>query len=141
MELRRAGIGAKVNHVVIVTPEEDQLWDSGAIGIFNPKVLLHCVFYIGKCFCLRGSQELRELKPSQFVRGYNPDSYIYVENGSKNHKGTFGNSKDFNKVVTILATNDLPKCVVYLLDFYFKRLPKPRGYGIFLCQTTGEGSQ
>ena len=27
--------------------------------------------------------------------------------------------------MTILATNALPKCVVYLLDFYFKRLPKP----------------
>ena len=68
---------------------------------------------------------MRELKPSQFVRGYNPDNYTYIENGSKNHKGTFGNSKDSNKVVTILATNDWPKCVVYLLDFYFKRLPKP----------------
>ena len=68
----------------IVTSEEDQLWDSGAIGIFNPKVLLCCVFfYVGKCFCLCGGHELRELKPSQCIRGYNPDSYIYVENGSK----------------------------------------------------------
>ena len=115
VELRLAGIGAKVNLAAIVTPK-DQLWDSGAIGIFNPKVLLRYVFYVGKCFCLRGGQEMRELKPSQFVRGYNPDSYTYVENGSKNHKGTFGSSKDSNKVVTILATNDWPKCVVYLLD-------------------------
>ena len=110
-----------------MTPEEeDKLWDSGAIGIFSPKVLLRCVFfYVGKCFCLRGGQELRELKPSQFVRGYNPDSYTYIENGSKNHKGTFGNGKDSNKVVTILATDDCPKCVVYLLDLYLNRLPKP----------------
>ena len=129
VELRQAGIGAKIKHAAVVTPaEEDQLWDSGSIGIFSPKVLLRCVFYyVGKCFCLRGGQELRELKPSQFVRGYNPDSYTYVENGSKNHKGTFGNSKESNKVVTILATeaNQPPKCVVYLLDCYFRRLPKP----------------
>ena len=78
VELQRARIGAKVNHTVIVTPE-DQLWDSGAIGIFNPQVLLHCVFfYLGKCFCLHGGHELRELKPSQFVRGYNPDSYAML---------------------------------------------------------------
>lgn len=114
VELRRAGIGAKVKHAAVISQaEEDQLWDSGAIGIFNPKVLLHCAFYyVGKCFCLRGGQELRELKPSQFVRGYNPDSYTHVDNGSKNHKGTFGNGKDSNKVVTILATNTLPKCVI-----------------------------
>ena len=80
-----------------MTPaEDDQLWDSGTIGS-----LRFC--------CVVCSTML-----AQFIRGYNPDSYTYIENGSKNHKCTFGNSKDFNKVVTILATEDNPppKCVI-----------------------------
>ena len=56
----------------------------------------------------------------------------------KNHKGTFGNSKDCNKVVTILATNDLPNVS---LIFISRDCPNPWEYGVFLCQTTGEGSQ
>ena len=69
--------------------------------------------------CLRGGKELRELKPSQFTRGYSPDSYSYVENRSEYHQGTFGNSKDSNKIVTMIATdaNPPPKCIVYLLDY------------------------
>ena len=67
---------------------------------------------------------MRELKPSQFTRDYSPDSYTHLK---YNHQGTFGNSKDSNKVVTMIATdaNPPPKCIVYLLDYYFKRLSKP----------------
>ena len=76
----------------MITPEEEeQLWNSGAMGIFNPKVLLRAVFFcVGKAFCLRGGAQQRSLKPSQFVHGYDPDRYTYTENGSKNHKGGFG---------------------------------------------------
>ena len=119
-ELRQSGVGAQVKHAAVIEPvEEEQLWESGAIGIYSPRVLVRCVFYyVGKAFCLRGGQEQRDLKPSQFIREYEPDRYTYVENGSKNHQGGFGTKRQSNKVVTIYANPDaVPRCVVYLLDF------------------------
>ena len=50
------------------------------------------------------------------------DHYTYTENGSKNHPGQFGVSRASNKVVTIYANSDSePRCLVYLLDFYFSK--------------------
>ena len=70
-QLRKDGIGASVKHASIITPEEDILLEK---GIYAPKPLVRAVFYyVGKAFCLRGGMEQRSLKPSQFVRGYNPD--------------------------------------------------------------------
>ena len=124
-ELRQAGVGAEVKHApVISAEEEDQLWRLGAVGIDSPKALLRAVFfYVGKTFCLRGGQEQRELRPSQFTRLRDPDHYQYIENGSKNHTGSFG-KKDANKVVRICADRDAePRCLVFLLDLYFSKLP------------------
>ena len=69
-----------VKHAAVITAEEeDKLWESGAIGIYSPKALSRCVlYYVGKAFCIRGGQEQRDLKPSQFIREYNPDRYTYV---------------------------------------------------------------
>ena len=65
---------------------------------------MRCVFYyVGKAFCIRGGQEQRDLKPSQFLREYSPDRYTYEENGSKNHTGHFSSSGNHNKVVTSLS--------------------------------------
>ena len=36
-ELSQDGVGAKVRHATIIIPEEDQLWDSSAIGTFFPQ--------------------------------------------------------------------------------------------------------
>jgi len=93
-DLRKARVGAKVNHAPIIDQEEeDKLWDSGAIGIYSPKALVRCVFYyVRKAFCLRRGQEQRGLKPSQLERGRMPDHYTYTEHGSKNHQGGFGTS-------------------------------------------------
>ena len=123
-ELRKSGVGAQVKHAPVITPEEEKLWDSGAIRIYSPKALGRCVFYyVGKSFCLRGGEEHRSLKPSQFERGFNPDCYTYTENGSKNHQGHFGTRTESNK---IYANPDAGiKCPVYLLDFYFSKFPKP----------------
>lgn len=75
--------------------------------------------------CLWGGEAQRNLKPSQFCRETNPDRYVYVENGSKNHSVTFGR-KQSNKVVTLYSQPDaVPKCVVYLIDLYFSKFPKP----------------
>ena len=40
--------------------------------------------YIGKCFCIRGGEEQRQLGPSHFIHITEPDCYTYVEQGSKN---------------------------------------------------------
>ena len=86
-QLRKNGVGASIKHAPIITPEEDLLLNKGVIGIFAPKPLVRAVFYyVGKAFCLRGGMEQRSLKPSQFVRGYNPDRYTFTQNGSKNHQ-------------------------------------------------------
>ncbi len=112
---------------VVVPDEEDRLWQSKFIGDHNPLALQRAVFfYVGKTFCLRGGQEQRDLKPSQFVRSYNPDCYTYVKNGSKNHSG-------INKVVPVYASVTYrPRCLVYLLDTYFQKFP-PKAIEYFTC--------
>lgn len=91
------------------------------IGDHSPLALQRAVFfYVGKACCLRGGQEQRDLKPSQFVRSYNPDQYTYVENGSKNRSGIVVNES--NKTVPIHAyPSAIPRCLVYLLDKYFSK--------------------
>ena len=75
----RTSARGKVKHAAVITPEEEEkLWESGAIGIYSPEVIVRCIFYyIGKIFCLRGGQEQRDLKPSQFIREFNPDRYTF----------------------------------------------------------------
>ena len=76
--------------------------------------------------CLRGGQEQQDLKPSQFRCEHDPDWYVYVENGSKNHPGTFGQKESENKVVTIFKNEKAgQRCPVFLLDIYFKKFPHP----------------
>ena len=64
------------------------------------------------------------MKISQLVRHYNPDSYIYTENGSKNRSGGLWQLQVENKVVPIFANGDLGvRCHVRLLDEYISKLP------------------
>ena len=125
--LREKGVGAEVKHAAVFSADEDRLWDSGAIGTYSPQALLRAVFfYLGKTLCIRGGQEQRNLKPSQFRREYDPDRYIYVENGSKNHPGTFGHNEQSNKVVPMYSNRSaVPRCAVHLLDLYFSKCPQP----------------
>ena len=123
-ELRQEGVGAVVKHATIVTSsKEDTLWTSNVIGDHTPLALQRAVFfYVGKAFCLRGGQEQRNLKRSQFVRSVDPDCYIYCEFGSKNHSDQ--NPRDSNKIVPIYANPSArPRCLVYLLDLYFSKFP------------------
>ena len=64
-----------VKHAVVVTPnEEDTQWASKVIGDHGPLALQRAVFfYIGKTFCLRGVEEQRSLKPSEFIHSWNLD--------------------------------------------------------------------
>ena len=65
-ELHGQGIGTAVRHTATFTPEEEEkLWVSGVIFILTPKAFQRAVFfYIGKHFCIRGGEELRQLGPS-----------------------------------------------------------------------------
>ena len=123
-ELREEGIGAVVKHASVVTADEELiLWESQVIGDHSPIALQRAIFfYVGKTFCLRGGEEQRKLKPSQFVRSYDPDCYTYIEHGSKNNSGT--NVKEANKTVPVFSRPDArPRCLVYLLDKYFEKFP------------------
>ena len=121
-ELRTEGVGAMVKHAAVVTPEEEtQLWNSKVLGVHSPLALIRAVFfYVGKTFCIRGGEEQRRLKRSQFRRSYEPDCYTYVENGSKNRTGV--NVRDDNKVVPVFACPEAqPRCLAFLLDTYFDK--------------------
>ena len=112
----RKGVGAEIKHAAIFTQgEEDKLWSSGAIGTHSPQALVHAVFcYLGKSLCLRGGQEQRDLKPSQFRREHDADQYVYVENGSKNHQETFGQKESENKVDTMFKNEKAgQRCPVF----------------------------
>ena len=117
-ELLKEGVGTVVKHAPVVTAEEkDALWKTNVIGEGSTLSLQRAVFfYVGKCFCLCGGEEQRNLKLSQLVRSFEPDCFTYVENGS--------NPKQVNKVVPVYAVSESqPRCLVYLLDKYLERLP------------------
>ena len=92
----------------------------------TPVDLQRAVFYyVGKVCCIRGSEEQRNLKPSQFKHYTNPDRYVYSKHGSKNHNGGFFQLDVENKSVSIFKNEETgEQCLVILLDTYLKsRLP------------------
>lgn len=124
--LRKQGVGADVRHTPVVTvAEETKLWDLNILNTTTPKGLLRAVFYyVGKVCCLRGGEEQRCLKKSQFTRHYNPDMYKYIETGSKNRSGGIAQLHLKNKIVPIYAVpENRPRCLVFLLDLYFSKFP------------------
>ena len=62
------GIGTKKIQARIVTESiENHLWESGIMGLNSSLALQNAVFfYSGVYLCLRGGNEHRELKLSQF---------------------------------------------------------------------------
>lgn len=125
--LRSDGVGAvSVATETITAEEEDQLWSSGVLNVDSPKGLLRCVFfYNGKCFCLRGGAEHRDLCISQFERLTDPDRYIYCEKSSKNRQGGLAQTRLDHKTVTITAIPSAGnRCHVFLLDKYLGKLPQ-----------------
>ena len=77
--LRKECVGSDSKHTEIITKdEENKLWVSGVLGLATTsKALLRAVFfYNGTNFCLRGEQEHRNLKLSQFKR-YKEPSHHY----------------------------------------------------------------
>ena len=109
----------------ILTKEEGRLWESGVLNNSTPMGLLRAVFFLnGNNFCLRGRDEHRNLRITQFRRFYNPHKYMYTENASKNRQGGLKQLRVENKSVSILATPEAGnKCHVHILDLYLSKLP------------------
>ena len=125
-KLHSNGIGRQVKHAEIISKNDEQrLWESGLMGVSDPRALQNAVFYaVGKMFCLRGGVEHRALKLSQLQRKTDPGHYIYTENVSKNRNGSFKQLHVQSKTVPIYACPEAGmKCPVHLLDLYISKLP------------------
>ena len=71
----------------------------------------------GKNFRLRGGQEHRELRLSQFRR--EKDYYMYTEHTSKNRQGGWSEMRLEKKCVPIYENPDSSeRCHVQILDYY-----------------------
>ncbi|XP_011408668.1 PREDICTED: uncharacterized protein LOC105315651, partial [Amphimedon queenslandica] len=88
-------------------------------------------FYNGKYLCLRGGNEHRLLRFSQFTRetatadGKERACYIYTEQGSKNHGGGMGQLHLDNKVVRHFEVPEAgSRDYVHILDQYFEKVPR-----------------
>ena len=140
--LRKSGVGANSSHTEDISKEdEEKLWSSGVLNVDDPNSLLRAVFFTcGKCFCLRGGQEHRDLILSQLERAHNPDRYIYHENASKNKQGGLRQMRVEHKVVTIIANPSVKeKCPVFCLTFILvdcHRKLKTRTYFIVVHSRT-----
>ena len=89
---------------VISKNDEQRLWESGVMGVDDPKALQNAVFYtVGKMLCLRGGVEHLALKLSQLQRKTQPDHYVYTENVSKNRNGSFKQLHVQSKTVPVYA--------------------------------------
>ena len=68
--------------------------------------------------------EHRALKLSQLKRMTDPDRYVYYENVSKNHNGSFKQLHIKHKVVPLFACPEAgERCPVRILDEYIGKLP------------------
>uniref|UniRef100_A0A1X7VUN5 ZMYM2-like/QRICH1 C-terminal domain-containing protein n=1 Tax=Amphimedon queenslandica TaxID=400682 RepID=A0A1X7VUN5_AMPQE len=104
---------------IITFEEEDLLWTKEVVGVENPTQLLHAVFYYcGLNFCLRGGDEHRALKLSQFTWREKADPqdshkmiayYQYLKHGSKTNLGGLKQvrRRQPNKVVKHFANPSL----------------------------------
>lgn len=65
------------------------------------------LYGVGKCFCLRGGQEHRDLTLSHFKRLKDPDRYVYCEHVSKNRPGGLDLIKLDHKSASIVANPEV----------------------------------
>ena len=96
----------------------------------DPESLFDTIFFTtGKILCLRGGREHHDLKlfqftvSSEFVDGVETEFVLYVENGSKNHSGSY-KDKGENKIIKQYAdVSQGNHCYVYLFNLYLSKLP------------------
>ena len=89
-----------------------------------PKPLQNAAFFMtGKMFCLRGGVEHRALKLSLLKRMHSPDRYVYYENVSKNHNGSFKQLHIKSKLVLLFACAEAgERCPVSIFEKYISKL-------------------
>ena len=128
--LHSKGIGTETKATPVLSiDEEDALWSKGVLSLDNPIGLMNAVFfYNGKNFCLRGGNEHRNLRLSQFrketstIDGKEVTCYVYSEFGSKNNQGGLGSLNQSSQTVRQYAS-DSERCHVRILEIYFNLLP------------------
>ena len=123
-ELLADGVGAVIHHhEPFSLDEEDALWHAGVLGTNTPQTLQRAVFYYaGKTLCLRGGEEHRSLRRSQFVEL--EDSFKYIEHGSKTRRGGFNQLHLQGKSVVIYRdTSAGHRCFYSILKLYISKLP------------------
>ena len=119
-----SGVGAVKKQAKIVTDEEEaKLWDKGIIGTHSPITLSNAVFiYCGIYLCLRGGDEHRALKLSQFEFKTVPDPsdsskmikcVVYTEHGSKNRLSVVHQLHLQNKIVRHYEIHLLERSVLF----------------------------
>ena len=132
--LHKKGVGTtKCQARAVTKAEEEQLWVSGTIGTHSPVALVNATFfYCGSFLCLRGGDEHRALKFSQFEIKFVEDPsapgavikcLTYTKHGSKNHRGTTHQVYLDNKIVSHYANPSLgERCFVYIIELYMSKL-------------------
>ena len=99
--LLQKGHGTTVKQADPITQEEEEkLWNLGVFGVSDPQALQYTVFfYACKLFGLRGCDEHRDLKCSQFEIGQDKTGkYIqFIGRANKNYKGGMGQMSLTNK--------------------------------------------
>lgn len=130
--LHKDGIGVTKNSATVISlANENMFWEKGVLGYSTLKILQVTVFfYVGLNYVLRGVQEQYDLLPRQFVRvpsdlSIYDDSvfYKYTEYISKNNQHRFKDINSTNKEVHAYAQPGSQRCLVRLLDTFFKCLP------------------
>ena len=82
--LRQSGVGANLQKAAAISKEENMLWETGILSCSMPKSLQRTVFfYLGKDFCLRGCEELRQLKPSGNNSSQSSDEFDHIVKDAK----------------------------------------------------------
>uniref|UniRef100_A0A1X7VE92 ZMYM2-like/QRICH1 C-terminal domain-containing protein n=1 Tax=Amphimedon queenslandica TaxID=400682 RepID=A0A1X7VE92_AMPQE len=116
-DLRKKGVSAHVKHAPTITTEEEKLLkDKMILDVDTPKGLLK------KICCLKGGEDRRSLKPSQFFRLKTSPSYHYIKNGSKNKSGAL---QAENKEVVIQAVpENVPQHLIYLFHLFLSKVPE-----------------
>ena len=135
-ELHKEGVDATVRHTAIFTPEEETKY-CGRWEFLLLLVPRHYseLFYVGECFCIRGGDEQRKFRPSQFKCFKDPDRYVYTEHGSKNTSGGLAQLREENKSVPCYSVPDkVPQCLVVLLDLYLNKLPPYTLEDVLYCR-------
>ena len=134
-DLHAQGIGAtRRRSSTLSKDDEDRLWSMGVLGVKTPEALLNAVFfYNGMFLILRGGEEHRKLKLSQFKFSTVPDPkqsgvtttcVTYTEHGSKNHPGgTHQLNLDNKEVAHYACPAAGERCYVSLLQLYISKLP------------------